>query len=175
MRPCQGRERGSIPLTRSVLFGIFSKITQKDALTKKIAERDSDVYLYMLFPIAVAFLIAFGAARVVSHINPNFYIHIVKGVHVHHFAYGIILLAASGYLALVTNKPRDKYLVALLHGVGLGLAFDEFGIWLRLSDNGAARWSYDGMVVLIAFFILLISAESGARVWRRHFGKKKPQ
>ncbi len=129
----------------------------------------------MLFPIAVAFLITFGGSRLISRINPNFYIQIVEGIHIHHFAYGIIVLAVSGYLALVSIKPRDKYLIALFHGLGLGLAFDEFGMWLWLTDDNAARWSYDGMLVLIAFFILMISAESGARVWNHHFGKKKPQ
>jgi len=158
-----------------VLFGIFSKITQKDALTKKIAERDSEVFLYMLFPIAVAFLITFGGSRLISHINPTFYIQIIEGIHIHHFAYGIIVLAASGYLALVSVKPRDKYLVALIHGLGLGLAFDEFGMWLWLTDNNAARWSYDGVLVLVGFFILIISAESGARVWKQHFSRKRSQ
>jgi len=156
-----------------VLFSIFSKITQREALTKRLVARDSAVYLYILFPITVAFLITFAGSRIISHLDPTFFLHIVRGVHVHHFAYGIIILAASGYLALVNNGPKSRYLIALLHGLGLGLAFDEFGIWLRLSDNDPARWSYDGVVVLIAFFVLMISAESGARAWNRHFGKKK--
>ncbi len=126
----------------------------------------------MLFPIAIAFLIAFMAARIISHVDPLFFIHIVPGLHIHHFAYGILLMAASGYLALVNSSARSRYLIALLHGFGMGLAFDEFGIWLRLSDTSAARFSYDGVVVIIAFFFLMISAESGMRMWDRHFGKK---
>ena len=156
-----------------MLFSIFSKITQRDALTKKIVAQGSDVYLYILFPITVAFLIAFVGARIITHLDPNLSLRILKDIHVHHFAYGIILLVASGYLALINNGPRGKYLIALLYGLGLGLVFDEFGIWLRLSDNSSARYSYDGVVVLIAFFILMISAESGARAWNRHFSKKK--
>ena len=156
-----------------MLFTIFSKITQRDALTKKIVAQGSDVYLYILFPITVAFLIAFVGARIITHLDPNLSLRILKDIHVHHFAYGIILLVASGYLALINNGPRGKYLIALLYGLGLGLVFDEFGIWLRLSDNSSARYSYDGVVVLIAFFILMISAESGARAWNRHFNKKR--
>ena len=140
-------------------------------MTKKITARDSNVYLYILYPIAVAFLITFAGSRIISHLDPQFFLHIVPGVHVHHFTYGIIIMAASGYLALVSHSGRHKYLVALLHGMGLGLAFDEFGIWLRLSDNSAARFSYDGVVILIALFFLMISAESGSRFWKRHFGK----
>jgi hypothetical protein len=59
--------------------------------------------------------------------------------------------------------------------MALGLAFDEFGIWLRLSDASSARASYDGVVVLIAMFVLMISAESGSKMWVRHFSKKPAQ
>ena len=171
--PCQGKKRSSTLLTRSVLFGIFSKITRREVLTKKITTNGKGVYLYILFPIAVAFLITFGGARILSYLYPNFFIQIITDLRIHHFAYGVLVLAGSGYLALVNNGPRVKYLIALLHGFGLGLAFDEFGIWLRLSDHSSARWSYDGLIVLIAFFILMISAESGAQAWDRHFGKKR--
>ncbi len=60
-----------------MLFGVFSKITQKDALTKKIVTRDSGIYLYILFPIAVAFLITFIGARIISYINPDLSIPIL--------------------------------------------------------------------------------------------------
>lgn len=170
--PCQGLSVGPTPTTRSMLFRFFSKITRHDTLTRKINSSETDVHLYILFPITVTFLIAFTGARVISHFDPGFFIHIVPGLHIHHFAYGIIILAMSGYLALVNNSARSKYLIALIHGLGLGLAFDEFGLWLRLSDNSAARYSYDGVVVLIAFFILMISAKSGVLVWNRYFSKK---
>lgn len=157
-----------------MIFSIFSKITRKDILTRKIIANDGGVYLYILFPIAVAFLITFGGARLLSHLRPDFFIKIIPGLHIHHFAYGIHVLALSGYLALVNDRPRNTYLISLLYGFGLGLAFDEFAIWLRLSDDSTARWSYDGVVVLIAFFLLLISAESGSKMWKRHFAKKEP-
>lgn len=170
--PCQGRGTGSIPVIRSMLFGLFSKITREKTLSEKIANSDAGVYLYILFPIAVAFLLTFGGARLISHFDPGFFIHIVPGLHIHHYSYGVFVLAMAGYVALVNNSPRDRYLTSLLYGMGLGLVFDEFGLWLRLSDASAARWSYDGVVVLIAFFILMISAESGIRMWNRHFAKK---
>ena len=156
-----------------MLLNIFSKITRRDTLTQKMAASDRGIYLYILFPIAVAFLITFGGARILSYFYPEFFIRIVDDLHIHHFAYGILILATSGYLALVNESPRSRYLIALLHGVALGLAFDEFGIWLRLSDTSSDRWSYDGLLVLIAFFVLMISAESGSQAWNRHFGKKR--
>ncbi len=173
MGPCQGPETGSTPVIRSVLLSIFSKITRRGDFTRKNLSPNSELYLYILFPIAVAFLIAFIGSRIISHIDPGFFIPILEDVRIHHFSYGIILIAASGYLALVNNSPRSKYLIALLHGFALGLIFDEFGIWLRLTTDDTARWSYDGVIVLVAFFILIISAESGSRAWRRHFGRNR--
>jgi hypothetical protein len=155
-----------------VLFSIFSKITRRDTVTEKIHSKDSNVYLYILYPITIAFLIAFIGARIISHIDPLFFLHVWPGLHVHHFAYGIMFLSASGYLALVNYSPRSRYFIALLHGLALGLTFDEFGFWLRLSDSSAARFSYDGVVVLVGLFFLMISAESGSRFWNRHFSKK---
>lgn len=157
-----------------MLFGLFSKITREKTLSEKMANSDAGVYLYILFPIAVAFLLTFGGARLISHYHPDFFIKVVQDLHIHHYSYGVFVLAMAGYIALVNESPRDRYLTSLLYGLGLGLVFDEFGMWLRLTDETAARWSYDGVVVLIGFFILMISAESGMRVWNRHFGKKKP-
>ena len=155
------------------MSGIFSFITQKNIFTRKNLSPDSELYLYILFPIAVSFLITFIGGRVLSYFRPSFFLPLIEDVHIHHFVYGIILLSACCYLALVNNGPKSKYLIALLYGIGLGLVFDEFQMWLLLSDNDSARWSYDGVVVLIAFFILIISAESGTRMWRRHFGKNR--
>lgn len=169
---CQARYEGPIPFTRSMLFGIFSKITRKEIISEKLANNERGVHLYILFPITVAFLLTFVVARVISHIEPNFFLHIVPGLHIHHYLYGILILAVSGYLALITNNPRYKYLISLLHGFGLGLAFDEFGFLLRFSDRSADRFSYDGVIVLIGLFLLLISTEKGIQMRRIHFGKK---
>ena len=158
-----------------MLFDIFSKITRQKTVSEKLANNDRDVYLYILFPMTVAFMITFTLARVISHINPNFFLHIVPGLHIHHYLYGILVLTISGYLALAVNRPRDKYLISLLHGFGLGMAFDEFGFLLRLSDNSADRFSYDGVILLIGLFLLLISAEKGVRMWQVHFAKKVPK
>jgi hypothetical protein len=153
-----------------MLFSIFSKITRQKILNERLRKEES-VYVYILFPIAVAFLITFGGARLISHFAPDFFTHII-GIHVHHYSYGFMVLAASGYLALVNNRPRDTYLISLLHGFGLGLAFDEFGMWLRLTDETAARFSYDGITILTGLFFLIISAEAGVKAWQKYILKK---
>jgi len=70
-------------------------------------------------------------------------------------------------LALIFNGPRAKYLISLLHGFGLGLAFDEFGMWLRLRNDDPTRWSYDGFIVIIGIFLLIVSAKPGVKMLKK--------
>jgi len=146
-------------------FAIFSKM--KAAIRERVIHHEPGLYLYIVFPIAIIFLLTFIGARILSHVAPNLYIPWF-GIRVHHFAYGFFILAIAGYLALVFSGPRAKYLISLLHGFGLGLAFDEFGIWLRLSDDDPARWSYDGFLIITGIFLILISAKSGVKFVKNH-------
>ncbi|MBI5221852.1 MAG: hypothetical protein HY979_03535, partial [Candidatus Magasanikbacteria bacterium] len=40
-----------------------------------------------------------------------------------------------------------------VYGIGLGLTFDEFGMWVRLADTYWVRQSYDAIIVI--FLVLL--------------------
>lgn len=154
-----------------MFFGLFYKM--RENIREKIVYHESGLYMAVIFPIAIAFLITFTFARILSHIAPQFFIE-VSGVHVHHFTYGFFILAMAGYLALIYNGPRAKYFIALLFGMGLGLAFDEFGMWLRLRDDDPVRWSYDGFNLIIGTLFLILSARSGVRFLRSllPFGQK---
>lgn len=147
-------------------FFIFSKM--KSSIRWRVVHHGHGLYLYIVFPIAVAFLLTFIGARVFSHLWPDIYIPWTD-YRIHHFAYGFFVLAAAGYLALVFSGPRAKYLIALLHGFGLGLAFDEYGIWLKLNDNDPARWSYDGFIIIIGVIFLIITAKPGVDFVKNHF------
>src|SRR3989338_6266639 len=131
MGSCQDSERGPTPLTRSkvkffAMWGFLSKITRKKIISEKIKHSEAGLYFYLVFPIAFAFLLTFIGARIFSLLAPNFYLIGLAVGRVHHYVYGFFVLAISGYLALIFNGPRAKYLISLLHGFGLGLAFDEF-------------------------------------------------
>ena len=154
-------------------FTIFS--TMKRAIREKVDYQEPGLYLQIVFPIAVAFLLTFGGARLISQVAPYLYLN-WEGLHVHHFTYGFFILAAAGYLSLVFSGPRAKYLIALLHGFGLGLAFDEFAMWLHLSDEDPARWSYDGFLIIIGSLFVIITARPGVRMLKNHlpfFGRPK--
>ena len=144
-----------------LFFGLFTKI--RGSIHQKVEYNEPGLYLYVLFPIAFAFIATFGVSRLISHLAPQFYVPVAPGVRVHHYAYGFFVLAASGYLALVFTEARERFLIGLLHGFGLGLAFDEFGMWLRLKDDDIARWSYDGFTIIGGVILLILSAKPGMR------------
>jgi len=105
-------------------------------------------------------------ARFVSLVAPGFNITIAD-IHIHHFVWGISVLAISGYLALVFDGSQAKFLISLLYGLGLGLAFDEFAFWLKLTDDDPARWSYDGFLIVAAVIFLIISAKPGVKMLKK--------
>ncbi|TSC75170.1 MAG: Uncharacterized protein G01um101444_16 [Parcubacteria group bacterium Gr01-1014_44] len=145
------------------MFMIFRKM--REGIRSKAGNgRPFELSVALIFPIAFAFLLTFVSSRIFSHFAPNFYLlEVEPGLRVHHFAYGFFILAAAAYLALIHTGPRAKYLIALLVGFGLGLAFDEFGMWLRLRDDDVARWNYDGFNIIIGFFFVVLFAKPGIR------------
>ena len=136
----------------------------KTVVYRKVRRNESGLYASVLFPIMFAFILTFVGARIISSISPGFYLfEIENGIRVHHYTYGIFILAISGYLALVLNTPKATFLIALLHGFGLGLAFDELGMWLKLQDDDIARWSYDGVNIIIGLSLLILTFKPGIK------------
>ena len=148
------------------MFKVFSRVTRKHVIIEKVSKSEAGLYFYLVFPMASAFVLTFVISRILNRLAPDFYLIGLSVGHVHHFAYGIFILAASGYLALIFGGPRAKYLISLLHGFGLGLAFDEYGLWLNLRDDNLARWSYDGFLMVMGLFFLIVSAKKGVKMLR---------
>ncbi|HEX5447951.1 MAG TPA: hypothetical protein VFW90_01995 [Candidatus Saccharimonadales bacterium] len=111
-------------------------------------------YKHLDFWILSAFIPTFIAARLVVHIFPGMFFQI-GGHHVHHFAYGFILLAVSGYVGL-SQRGQSPPWVAALFGVGLALALDEAGMWLNLTDRYYNEVSEDIIIVTMAVLINLV-------------------
>ena len=146
------------------ILNIFSRMHR--SIRHKVTTQEPGLYVSLLFPIAVAFLITFVTARVVSYLVPSFGLF-VGNFRIHHYTWGIFVLAISGYLALVFDGPRAKYFISLLYGFGLGLAFDEFAFWLKLTDDDPARWSFDGFLIVAGFILLVTSAKSGVKMLKK--------
>jgi uncharacterized membrane protein YadS len=105
--------------------------------------------------VLAAFLPTFAIARFLVYNFPGLFLNL-SGTHVHHFTYGIILLAVSGILALNETEQKTRNTIAVLYGMGLALAFDEFGMWLHLSDAYWVRQSYDAVVIVAAILVSII-------------------
>jgi hypothetical protein len=106
------------------------------------------------FWILLGFLPTFITARLLVHFEPRLFLD-VHGTHVHHFTYGVIILAIAGFISLVSPKRNQAWL-AFLYGIGLALAFDEFGMWLRLTSNYNLDQSEDVMVAILAFLFVVV-------------------
>lgn len=106
------------------------------------------------FWVLVGFLPTFIAARLLVASNPELFL-VVRGVHVHHFTYGFAVLAIVGFVSLVWQRPSRAGL-AVFYGIGLALAFDEFGMWVKLADEYNLDASQDVMVAITAFLVFIV-------------------
>jgi len=96
------------------------------------------------------FLITFGILRALTAVihfdvfphGPFRNLVTASGLHIHHLFWGILLLMATGFIALATRAERWHLRVAIIFGVALGLTLDEFALWLRLAD---VYWSPQGI------------------------------
>ncbi len=106
--------------------------------------------------VLIVFLFTFIVSRlfvylVLGHLMPNFFLEI-GGVHVHHFTYGVFVLSICGMVLLIKRPVVGSALFRILtvaYGVGIGLTFDEFGMWIRLEDNYWVRQSYDAIIITL--------------------------
>jgi hypothetical protein len=119
----------------------------------------------------VTFLLTFGFIRLSTHMiraqvswwpgNLE-----VKGTHIHHLVWGILLVLVVGYVGIAI-APGDpgRELLAVLFGIGAALTLDEFALWLNLKD---VYWSKEGRrsvdaVIIAAVLAALVTM--GFRIW----------
>jgi hypothetical protein len=82
--------------------------------------------------------------------------NVVRGYHIHHFTYGILLMSFITYIDFFLKRTKLSDTVYPLFGLALGLIFDEFGIWLKLDPTYNQPVSY--IAAGIVGIILLATA-----------------
>jgi lysyl-tRNA synthetase class 2 len=108
------------------------------------------------FLFFVAFLVTFGFIRTSAHMiragvswwpgNVE-----VGGTHIHHLVWGIVTMMITGYIGVTIAPPSPWHeIVAVFFGIGMGLALDEFALWLDLKD---VYWSEQGRKSIDAVII----------------------
>jgi len=138
------------------LSKLISKVYDRMVVRKK-----QEIMFWVLY----SFFFIFIAARITVYLFPNLFLSI-KGTHVHHFAYGFIVLAIAGLAALNNLHHKRPRLVAIAYGWGLGWAVDEFGMWIHLEDNYWMRRSYDAVFIVGSFLFSLLYFN---RFWKALF------
>jgi len=95
-----------------------------------------------LFLVLVGFILSFAFIRMSTRLMRSPRVSwwpgsVVSdsGVHLHHLVFGIVTMMIAGSLgfAALGESPYAE-ICAFLFGVGVGLAIDEFALWVYLDD-----------------------------------------
>jgi len=135
------RELGEPLKTRDI--GFDADAAADTASTETLAHRLARLVL-------TAFVLTFVASRLCVFLMMSRFVPDVVlrcgDTHIHHLCYGIILLSfIAGYAVIIRPGGRAQSLMAALYGVGLGLTFDEFGLWINL---GGSYWQRASVVAV---------------------------
>jgi hypothetical protein len=129
-----------------------------------------------LFLAAVAFFLTFTVARSLAYANYHqigpFHDIYIRGRHIHHLVWGILLLLAVGYGWLMdigtpgVSSVLAARLMALLYGAGAALTLDEFALWLNLRDVYWTRQGRASIDAVVLFGMLLLIGILGRNFFR---------
>lgn len=100
-----------------------------------------------------SFIISFAIARTFTFFNPDVVL-VSGGIHIHHFWFGLLLLAIGGWLGINYNRKEVDMTAAIVYGVGGGLIADEIGLLLTLGDYYSGL-TWTAMLLLLAFVAIL--------------------
>jgi hypothetical protein len=103
-----------------------------------------------------AFTVTFGGLRLLTWL---IHVHVgglgnvnAGGIHLHHYLYGIALLAAVAAAGLIERSDRWHAWMGLAFGVGLALVVDEIALLVELKD---VYWTGQGGVSVAVALILI--------------------
>jgi hypothetical protein len=127
---------------------------------------------------AIGFFVTFAVARAMAYgayrnVGPFHYVY-VRGTHIHHLVWGILLLLAVGFCWLVEVGTGAKAssllasrLMSLLYGVAAALTLDEFALWLNVEEG--VYWTRRDLASIDA--VILFGAALLIGIWGGDFLK----
>jgi hypothetical protein len=131
-----------------------------------------------MFLASVSFFLTFAGVRllvrgIVQQQGPFQWV-MVRGHHIHHLVWGILILLLVGYGWLLDLGQKHtalsiffSRLMSISYGVGAALTLDEFALWLNLEPG--AYWSSTGresIDAVVLFGSLLAIGAWGAPFFR---------
>ncbi|HLJ79245.1 MAG TPA: hypothetical protein VKT75_17640 [Acidobacteriaceae bacterium] len=150
-----------------------------------LQERIPDRPHRRLFLASVSFFITFLFVRLLveairHHVGPFGFV-MMRGRHIHHLVWGILLLLVAGYLEVGEMGTRAtptgifmSRLISIMYGMGAALTLDEFALWLNLDPN--AYWNREGresIDAIILFGALLAVSTWGSPLVRKRRAQEK--
>jgi hypothetical protein len=114
---------------------------------------------------------SFTVARTFTTLSPSA-VFVAGSIHIHHFWYGIAMLALGGWLGINYNDLRITRLAAVMFGAGGGLIGDEIGLLLTLeSANYWAGVTFTFVIIFTSVASILILVNIYRTVIRREFSE----
>ena len=115
----------------------------------------------------ISFIASFAVARIFTTLSPKTVL-IGSGFHIHHFWYGLSMLAIGGWLGISVEDERVSRVAAILFGAGGGLIGDEVGLLLTFGDYWTGI-TYTFVITFVAFVSTLILLIRYSRIIRTEF------
>ena len=117
----------------------------------------------------ISFVVSFTVARTFTALNPDTVL-ISGDYHIHHFWYGIAMLAIGGWIGISYHSERIDRLAAILFGAGGGLIGDEVGLLLTLSAHAYwAEITYTFIIIVLTSASMIILVNRYHEVIRTEF------
>lgn len=115
----------------------------------------------------ISFIVSFVTARIFTALNPNTVL-ISGGLHIHHFWFGLALVAIGGWLGISYQSERIDRLAAILFGSGGGLIGDEVGLLLTFGNYWTGI-TYTFVIIFLTSAFMLILLNKYSRIIRKEF------
>ncbi len=178
---CYGPKRGKIevspmfrthrsfwilPILLALILGALTTIVARTRLRKVYRERFPEPRRERLFLASIGFFATVVLVRALTlairHDIGPFHDVSMRGRHIHHLVWGILLLLLVGYswlLEVGSGAPDSSRwmgrLTSMLFGVAAALTLDEFALWLNLRDVYWEREGRESFEAMAAFGSLL--------------------
>jgi hypothetical protein len=157
-----------IALALFAISRLFGARTLAAIYSDKLAETPRE----RLFWASLGFFVALAVVRILTFLIHNqigpFHDIEMRGRHIHHLVWGILLLLLTGYGWLLQagtgtggSRTWAGRTMCMAYGVGAALTLDEFALWLNLRD---VYWEHEGresFEALALFAAALVFAAAG--------------
>src|SRR3984885_1847484 len=155
-----------LPILVAAILGGLSAIVSHTRLRRVYQHRFTESRRERLFLASVGFfttvLVVRALTIAIRHNIGPFHDVSMRGRHIHHLVWGILLLLLVGYTWLIqvgtgvaSTSQWTGRLTSMLFGVAAALTLDEFALWLNLRDVYWDREGRESVEALVLFGSLL--------------------